>query len=275
MRYKNICDTHTHSSNSFDAQDSVLDMCKRAAELSLSAIAITDHCECNFYGEPHEVFGDFKAQIRQSAIDTAEARDRFGGTLKVLRGIELGEPAQNRKAVDEILNTYEYDFILASIHSIEGYEDFYYLKYSCDNVHILLKKYFDEMLDMIKTCDFDSLAHITYPLRYIVGRHGMNIDMRRYSSEIDGILESLVKADRALEINTSGLRQEIGCTMPPADIVKRFHSMGGKYITVGSDAHNCNDLASGIEQGMRIAYDSGFRKTAIYENRSPILVDIE
>ena len=40
-----LCDLHTHSNNSFDAKNSVDEMCESAIKGGLYAIAITDHCE--------------------------------------------------------------------------------------------------------------------------------------------------------------------------------------------------------------------------------------
>lgn len=40
-----ICDIHTHSSNSFDAENTVEEMCNCACNKGLFALAITDHCE--------------------------------------------------------------------------------------------------------------------------------------------------------------------------------------------------------------------------------------
>ena len=37
-----ICDIHTHSSNSFDAENTVEEMCKSAVDKGLFALAITD-----------------------------------------------------------------------------------------------------------------------------------------------------------------------------------------------------------------------------------------
>lgn len=275
MNCKYLCDSHVHSNNSFDAKDTMMDMCLRAQQLSMYALTFTDHCECDFYGTVHEVFGDFKKQIAKANDDVYEARKAFNGRLKVLRGIELGEPLQNSDAVKDIMSKFEYDFILGSIHNIKGYEDFFYLKYSYESVYLLLNQYFDEVRDMIKGCDFDSLAHLTYPLRYIVGKHKMTIDMNKLKERTDEILELLVKSNKALEINTSGLRQELQCTMPSKDFVKRYRSMGGKYITLGSDAHKCEDIAKGITEGMHLAYECGFRHFTVYENREPHLLPIE
>ena len=88
-----ICDLHTHSNNSFDAKSSVDDICRAAIERGLYAVAITDHCEAPFirFGDDCE-FGCFDRLIPQSIADTAAAREKYAGQLRVIRGLELGEP---------------------------------------------------------------------------------------------------------------------------------------------------------------------------------------
>ena len=51
------------------------------------------------------------------------------------------------------------------------------------------------------------------------------------------ILRALVDSGTALEVNTSGLRYPVAVTFPHPAIVARFHELGGRAITIGSDAH--------------------------------------
>ena len=147
------------------------------------------------------------------------------------------------------------------------------MKYNESNVPALLKQYFDELLDTASNADFDSLAHLTYPTRYIIQRTDINPELDRYSEVIDNILKALVDRDKALEINTSGLRT-IGVTMPDINIIKRFKELGGKYVTIGSDAHSVSKLGYGIEKGIEIAKTCGFDYFTVFENRQPELVQI-
>ena len=44
-----LLDLHTHTSWSPDARDTAEALCRRAEELGLERLAITDHCDCNFW----------------------------------------------------------------------------------------------------------------------------------------------------------------------------------------------------------------------------------
>ena len=78
----------------------------------------------------------------------------------------------------------------------------------------------------------------------------MPVDMSRHAEKLDQVLAALVQAEKALEVNTSGLRQKLGETMPNLPILKRYHALGGRLVTLGSDAHCTEDLGKGIDQGM-------------------------
>ena len=84
-----ICDIHTHSSNSFDAENTVEEMCNSACNKGLFALAITDHCEAPeiLLGSESE-YGDFSKLIPKSNYETSIMQDRYKGKIKILRGIE-------------------------------------------------------------------------------------------------------------------------------------------------------------------------------------------
>lgn len=270
-----LCDSHTHSDNSFDAKNTVDEMCRAAIERGLSAIAVTDHCEAPFirFGADCE-FGSFDEQIPKSFADATLARDKYQGQLKVLRGMELGEPMHDLSCTEKALSYGDFDFILASVHGLRNMLDFYYMNYSGINIDDLLKRYFDEVCETAAFPHYDSLAHLTYPLRYIIAGTGKTPDLDKHADSIDAIFKILIKNKKALEINVSGLFKEMQTTLPDEALVRRFREHGGEYITIGTDAHSADMVGKGIAQGIEVARRAGFTQYAIYENHQPIMIDI-
>ena len=272
----NICDMHTHSDNSFDAKSSVDEMCLVAIERGLYALAITDHCEAPFIRFGHDCeFGCFDELIPTSFADATAAREKYRGKLKVLRGLELGEPLHDPEQTEKALAYADFDFILASIHNLKNMQDFYYMNYSGVDVDALLDKYFGELIDTAGFPHFDSLSHLTYPLRYIIAGTGKMPDLSVHAEKIDEIFNVLIKNNKALEINVSGLFKEMGCTLPDLPLVKRYKELGGKLITIGTDAHSADMVGKGIEQGIEVAKAAGFTQYAIYEKHQPIMIDLD
>ena len=62
-----------------------------------------------------------------------------------------------------------------------------------------------------------------------------------------------MEKEKALEINTGGLRQPLNKLSPEFETIKRFKDMGGKFITIGSDAHYAEHLASGFAEAKEAA----------------------
>ena len=257
-------DLHTHCTLSFDGKSSAEDMVKRAVELGIKHYALTDHIDLGEF--PDKDF-DLEATVAGAKEQIPALQKKYAESTELLYGVELGQAVHDRELTEKLLAENDYDFVIGSTHFIRGHEDFYFLNYTDTDVPELMRLYFEELLETAEWGRFDVMGHITYPLRYITGEHGINVDLSEYGSIIDEILRTLIRNGKGIEINTSGLRQKIGVTMPDADIVKRYRELGGKLITIGSDAHCTDDLGKGIAEGIKLAKDIGFDKIAYYKRR--------
>ena len=189
--------------------------------------------------------------------------------------VEMGDPSYDIAESEALIASKDYDIVIGSIHNLRKTPDFCELDYNKDNVYPLLDDYFLEMKMLAEWGKFDTYAHLTYPLRYIVGEHHIDVDMARYQKDIDEIFSLLIEKDKPLEINTSGLRQPIGRTLPDESYVRRFKELGGKHVTVGSDSHFVEHMGAGIEQGMQLAKNCGFDSVLIFRQRQPVEIPIE
>ena len=275
-----LFDSHTHSHFSPDADSGadIAAMAKRAEELGLMNITLTDHCDCNYW-LPGEEFEYPKYQKEDSIMfgcrDYAKASIVKALSLKELHksllcGVELGQPLQNMQAAQEILSTEGLDFVIGSLHMNAGKPDFYYIEYNKmdkSDIYRLLEDYFSEMLEMCRWGGFDSLGHLTYPLRYLEGEYGISLDMRRFDDIIREIFCTVIDNGRAIEINTSGYRQKYGKPFPDQRYLRLYRDLGGEYITIGSDAHKVSDIGAGIEQGEELLKSCGFRYVTLFKNR--------
>lgn len=269
MEFSNLVDMHTHSDHSFDGNHSCMYLCEKAVENHLKGIAITDHCEMDAKDF------DFHAFCLNQYMETLKTKKLFEGSLYVMQGLEIGQAIYSKALADKILSEYKYDFVLASLHNFENEQDFYFLDYSGADIDGLLGRYFDSIIELCRWGNFDSLAHLTYPLRYIYKQLKLYADLTPHREKVEEILTMLVQDNKALEINTSGLFMEISDTLPSKDIVSLFKKLGGKYITIGSDAHFADKTGQGISAGMKTAYDCGFRYFTVYKDHEPMQIEIK
>ena len=280
---KILLDMHTHSSYSPDAQDSAEAMCERAAQLGLKVYALTDHCDVNFWEKAPDpditdamMYGAGEYALASIAEQTL-LREKFADRFQLIVGVEMGQPLQNIEKAEQLAADPRLDLIIGSHHMNKGVDDFYYLDYSkmsADELDRLLTDCFTQTLEMCRWGKFDVLGHITYPLRYICGEYGIDVDIGKYDELIREIFSTLISNGKGIEINTSGLRQKYGKTFPDFELVKLYRQLGGEILTIGSDAHKTADLGKGIAEGMELARAAGFERAAYFIKHEPYFLDL-
>ncbi len=271
MSYINLTDLHTHTDNSFDGHYTAAEMVRAAIGKGIKTLAITDHLEMYAYYRD-----SFDKTAEKSFADTLAVRDEYGGKIEILTGAEMGEAAYEKDLSEKVMKQYDYDIVIGAIHNLPGKDDFYDMDFSGDmDFYPLLDEYFALELEMAQWNGFDTLAHLTYPLRYIIGNYSRQVDMQRYGEIIDEILLTLIRNGKALELNTAGFRQPIGVPSPHEEIIKRFRSLGGRYLTVGSDAHYTEHLGANVPDAYDIALRCGFECVTVFRKREPHLIEIK
>ena len=257
-----LADCHAHTTCSFDAKADIDTLCAAAAAQGFDEIAVTDHCECNYKENLFDVDAAYK-QVQKARVKYAP--------LKIKFGIEIGQPLQGLEVAEKALSCDMYDVVLVSNHNIRDTEDFYYLDFrKSAPLPVLMGRYFEELLEVVRWGRFDVLAHMDYPLRYIV-RQGISYNLADHKTAIDEILKELIKNGKALEINLSSLNPSgcaaaLGRTMPDYNTIRRFLELGGEYITIGSDCHRA-DLSA--ENTVRVIKELKLKEITVYNKRIP------
>ncbi|MEG0456818.1 MAG: histidinol-phosphatase HisJ family protein [Oscillospiraceae bacterium] len=259
---KHIIDCHTHTHHSMDSELSFEDLLSGARERNVKIITITDHSDLFPTSSKEDIDGAI-ASLQETEKVSKQTND-----ILILKGIEIGGLCHNRKIADEILKS-SYDFILGSIHNIRNTEDFYFMDFNNKqlDIHEKLNLYFQECLELVLTEKIDSLAHLTYPIRYINGNYKKNINLDCHKNIIDEILNSLIKLEISLEVNTGGVRKPIGEISPEYDILQRYYNFGGKLLTIGSDAHYKEHVGLDELECMIKLKNIGFKELTYYINR--------
>lgn len=291
MRHRYASDSHNHSRFSPDGSNTAREMCERASELGLYYYTLTDHVECNNYSggtsqddnEDKRTFAEFnfKKNSANGFIEMQKLQEEFNENsgVRFLKGVELGQAMQNMDAAEDVVAR-DYDFVLASVHNVGGFEDFYWL----DSVNQpdgfvddLISKYFAEILEVIKWGKFNSLSHLTYPVRYISTKNGKPYSLDNHMDEIKTVLEAVIKNKKAIELNTSSLYYsgKVKETQPNQEILNLYHDMGAEYVTIGSDAHSIENLGGGIDEGMDMLKKAGFEEFTVFVKGEPVKLPLD
>ena len=173
----------------------------------------------------------------------------------------------------ELLQRRPYEFVLGALHHLKGEKGFLSREYSSDGeCRTLFARYLDELLAAAEETDYDSLAHMDYPLRYFYAKRGLLLRLEDYPREVEEILRAVIRRGKALELNTATLRK--GYPFLMTETLRRFREMGGTLVTVGSDAHAPEDIAFAFDRAEAALREAGFSSYTIYQNRRPVPIPL-
>jgi len=264
-----LCDSHSHTLISPDSKATLAQMAQAAVAAGLQEFCVTDHCDLLDYdGNPVTTFNwaGAKAQFRQVKAQTE-------GKLNLRLGVELGSITNTPEVARRIIaeGGEDLDFVLGSSHNWIGVYDnreMYFFDFSdAALAREAVESYLDQAMDL--TCNYpdcyDSLAHLVYPLRYI-RRDGQDISLADYEPQIRDLFTRIAATDHALELNTYQ-GKDLDIWRP---LLRWYRECGGRFITVGSDAHEPGDVAKGIPEACRLLKEAGFHTVTTFVRRQPV-----
>lgn len=221
-----IFDSHMHSKFSTDSDMMILDAISASKEKNIGII-ITDHMDLDY-----PVKEDFKFDVPTYFKEYEKYRSE---SLKL--GIEIGLTQNTFAQNEKIASSHDFDFILGSIHAVKNldiYCDYIYQGY---DKHDFFSYYLEDMLSCVKLYNnFDSLSHIDYPCRYC-SFENKEIPIQDFKDILSEIFITLINKEKVLELNSSRLHIN-SAKESLFDIYSLYKDLGGKYVTLGSDAHN-------------------------------------
>jgi histidinol-phosphatase (PHP family) len=262
-------DSHVHSEWSWDAPRGAMERtCARAVEIGLPAVAFTEHADYTKWNVTASELDGFEQLQRHVAPDNTltppkldltgylecvqRCRDRFPG-LRIISGVELGEPHRHRDLVSALVETGRFERVLGSLHCVSVGDRFveprslYRQRPAAD----VIRDYLGELAQLIATSDvFEVLTHIDFPVRHWPAAAGA-FEPKAFEAEFRHVLRTLADSGRVLELNTR---------MPlHPEIVRWWREERGSAITFGSDAHDPSRLAQGFAEAVAVAEAHGFR----------------
>lgn len=272
-------DNHIHTNVSHDGISTYMEYIDKALTLCLKHLTFTEHWDS---------YAGVNSNIKTLDIDTYRkaflegTKDPKG--LDIGYGIEIGLRPQVECVYQTKKIVYEndFDFIIGSMHITSG-KDMSMDPSFFDGLtkEEAITKYLEQVLLSIRIYpnSFDVYGHIDYVVRYIIKNYGLDksykIIYKVFGDILDTILLEIINGDKGIELNTSGFRYGLGSPHPNIEILKRYKELGGRIITLGSDAHKVEDLASNFDVAKNILLDVGFDEVAVYRKRKPTFYSIK
>ena len=227
-----IFDSHSHTSFSADSDMTAEDALKAARARGLG-IVFTEHLDVDFPGELDFSF--------DPAAYWKQYEPLRGDNLHL--GIEVGMQAGTAEASRAFVTRAPFDLVIGSVHLLRGIDIYEKECFEGREKDELYREYFRTMAEMIACHDFiDVLGHIDYIARTAPYKNP-ELSYGAFADEIDAVLRTAVAQGVVLELNTRrlGSRRALKELAP---IYARYHELGGKYVTLGSDAHGADAIGA-------------------------------
>jgi len=269
-------DNHVHSRWSWDtaASSSMRLACARAVEIGLPGLAFTEHVDFTHWSQQDSAElarpsgtavvppARIAARPRVAPLDVegyladlARCREEFPD-LRILSGIETGEPHLFPASVAAVLAAGDFERVLGSLHGIV-YDDtltgISNALFARMDAHEVMRRYFADLVVLVDGSSvFTVLAHCDYPRRYWpTARAGVYAEAD-FEEEYRSVFGALASSGRALEINTRS-------PLASVNLLRWWWQEGGDAVSFGSDAHEPFRVGEHFDRAVAVAESAGFR----------------
>lgn len=280
-------DYHLHCEYSDDSNEPMENQIQQAIASGLDEMCFTDHVD---YGIKRD-WDDPAGIIILHAIEHGKEVDlvlanvnypkyfealnmyqkKYAPSISIKKGLEFGIQSITVDAFEKLYASYqdELDFVLFSMHQVNNLE-FWTQDFQKGKTQ---KEYNDEYYkEIYQTMQmfhhYSCLAHLDLLARY--DENGI-YPFENEKDVIAEILKYAIQDGKGIEINTSSWKYGLKDTQPSRAILKLYKDLGGKIITVGSDAHETKYLASHIKDAYDILKNEiGINEICTFDHMQPI-----
>jgi histidinol-phosphatase (PHP family) len=248
--------------------------CARAVEIGLPGLAFTEHVDFVEWSQQDSArlsgragptvpeLARIGARPRVAPLDAegyfaelSRCREEFP-ELRILSGIEAGEPHLFPASVAAVLASGNFERVLGSLHGIvhEGTLTGIGRALFADlDAHDVMRRYFAELMLLVDGSSvFNVLAHCDYPRRYWPTAQAGAYAEADFEEEYRSVFRALASSGRALEINTRS-------PLASVNLLRWWWQEGGDAVSFGSDAHQPFRVGEHFDRAVDVAEGAGFR----------------
>lgn len=250
-----------------------IEYARYAAQQGIDVITFTCHIPMAW-----EAFGQTGTRMRYNQIgeyrnlvkDAAETAESFG--VEVLCGIEaeVFPDEEHMQPMDEILNSYGWDFVLGSLHSHCRSYQIWLNANKAKNDKEKIDHYFLHLRDGVLSGRYDSMSHPDVIRTYGVVSKFIPAE---HEAVIREFLKAVVEQDICMEVNTSGLVKG-DFEVHPDPLILDWASEMGVKLTIGSDSHQPDTVGRFFNAVQPMLKKKGFKDLHYFRARKRIRIDM-
>ena len=192
-------------------------------------------------------------------------------TDDILLGIEIGLQPYLAKENDKVAEGYPFDYVMGSVHCMNKKDLYEAEAYEELTREEAIKLFLEDSIKCVELHEnFDAFGHIDYICRYMP-----YADKNMYLSDapelFDKLFKLLIEKNKPLEINTRRLdnKEAVDKLLP---LYRRYYELGGRYCTIGSDAHYKEHVGRRLDIATDISREIGL-KQVYFKNREMIVLE--
>ena len=252
-------DYHIHTYYCEHAEGKIEEYIERAIYLGLVDMAFSDHSPLPYpkrKGIAMDIsnLSEYKREIRF-------LQEKYKEKINIKLALEVDFPLWY--PIDN-LKTEDFDFLIGSVHYIEkwGFDNPEEIEnYKHWNVQVLNEKYYNTLLNMIKSGYFQVVGHLD-----LIKKFAIFPKIYPDNSLIKEIIFYIKKNKMAVELNTSGFRKPIKEAYPDNFWLEKLYN-NDIPIVISSDAHSPDEVGYKIKWATSILKKIGYRKIAVFFNK--------
>jgi histidinol-phosphatase (PHP family) len=157
--------------------------------------------------------------------------------------------------------------VINSVHTLHGNDYCRGVPYRTEDGQVRPKReVYEEYFALVKRSveadfEYDIVGHVGYCTRY-APYEDKGASYEEFPNEWDGVLKAVIERDKILEINTSN-KLGVSPTLPDRDILERYFALGGRKVSIGSDAHFKERILDKRELTVEMLKNIGFTAVTV------------
>ncbi|WP_432630300.1 histidinol-phosphatase HisJ family protein [Brotaphodocola sp.] len=276
-------DYHVHTEYSDDSAYEMEQVVRDAIERGIDELCFTDHVDYGIkrdWDEPGELIyrvggsGEPDAMVLNNVdypkyvAQIRELQKKYGDKISIKLGLEFGMQAHTIDRYEKLFARYPFDFIILFVHEVEDKEFWNQDFQKGRSQQEYNERYYEELLYLVKHYhNYSILGHVDLITRY--DNAGV-YPFEKVKPVITEILKTVIADGKGIEVNTSSHRYGLKDLTPSRDILRLYHELGGRIITIGSDSHKPEHLGAYIDDTKQELRALGFTEFCTFDQMKPV-----
>ncbi len=262
-----LVDYHIHTTRCGHATGDMAGYVERAQRLGLAEIGFADHLPLLHTVDPHLTMPRDELPVYVEQVGDIAV----GSRIPVKLGIEADYVPESLDELAALLDEYEFDYVLGSIHFLNGWafdDPRHVAGYEGRDHEQLYEEYFTTAMEAVRTGLFDVLAHPDLIKKFAI------LPPVDLSGHYGDLAAAVAKQEMAVEVSTAGLRKPVGEIYPTEGFLRACVARGVP-VTLGSDAHAPEEVGYRFGEAVDLLRRVGYTETVLFAGRKKSLVPLD